>query len=482
VTFFGLFPYRLLKAMLNSSVIPLWSILFLAICFFIIWKFINNVIPYVFNTFVGQFLVACSLSMADKLLFLFDTLKEKPVITGFSLVSFILALSCYWITWGIPSFFFLTVVQSYMWYKNFKKHFLQGEAAEAFKKDTLCFKLPKDNSDFKWKHIIYLMHFVVKYNHKCIIVNQLAPLFDNLALPNIAKRYFYVDETTSHPKLVLTHIVSTSLITICGWLLIGRPTKRRVSHIETMASRKKDFDIEYEKEMRNLQEKIQEYWYLSNKYSYEHTTIKKKLESLGIKNPEILLSSNKDTTNVISRYHISNLKDNFLKWWNQKINFEIEILAVKFDMTRMSYMTTVSLMKKFILKQACIKKIVDRDVRIIDLNPLEKFYAVNKDTTYCLDDLGLNPSTLQEKAEKSEQIQNLLEEALSIKECIPLDLDKVEKLGVKISPLLDPIFLDYQQEFVNNFLRKIEMLRSKEVNSQQSSSKDTIEIDSFWEA
>lgn len=76
----------------------------------------------------------------------------------------------------------------------------------------------------------------------------------------------------------------------------------------------------------------------------------------------------------------------------------------------------------------------------------------------------------------------MLEEALSIKECIPLDLDKVEKLGVKISPLLDPIFLDYQQEFVNNFLRKIEMLRSKEVNSQQSSSKDTIEIDSFWEA
>jgi hypothetical protein len=106
VTFFGLFPYRLFKAMLNSSVIPLWSILFLTICFFIIWKFINDVIPYVFNSFAGQLLVACSLFVADKLLFLFDILKEKPASAGFSFVSFIFALSCYWVTWGIPSFFF----------------------------------------------------------------------------------------------------------------------------------------------------------------------------------------------------------------------------------------------------------------------------------------------------------------------------------------------------------------------------------------
>jgi hypothetical protein len=359
---------------------------------------------------------------------------------------------------------------------------LQGEAAEAFKKDTLCFELPKDNSDFKWKHIVYLMHFVVKFKHEYIIVNQLAPLFESLTLPNIAKRYFSVDEKTTDPKLVLTHIICTGFITFCGWLLIARPTKNRVSRIETWAIKKKESDIEYKKEIRNLKEKMHDYWYLSNKYSYEYRTIKKKLESLGLKNPEIFVSSNKETTDVISRHPVFNSKENFLKWWNKKTNFEIEKLTIESDYNRIQFVNAVALIKKLVLKQACIKKIVDRDIEIIDLNPLERLFALNKDTTYCLKDLGLDPSTLQEKAEKSKKIQNLLEETLSVKECVPLDLDKIEKLGLKISPILDPIFLDYRQEFVNKTLHKIETQHSREVNSQHTSSKDAMDGNSFWEA
>lgn len=481
VSFFGLFPYRLIKAVFGSHTILIVSLPFLFGVFCLIWRYINFVIPFFFKSYFGQSLVAFSLLLADKFLFLFNILKQRIFILVFYVCSFIAALYFCWESLEYSSFFMLTLVQSFAWYINLYRHFLSSKAIEIFKKEAFLDEWPKEPSDFKWEHMTYIIYHVLKHKHNYRVLNQLGPIFTNFRYPNIAKFCFFpLNDTTntiSSSKLNY-RVVGGALIFSFGWIEVSR-AKIRVSNLEKLVQNKRNSDVTAEKQILEYQEEIIKFKILANNYLREYEKAKKKLEEMGVKNLESVDFS--DTTAEDKMFDPSVLtsswKGNPFKVWSKKKILEIENLTSDLNFYKIQYILTIERIEKRFLRQSCLKNLIDCDVEVIEVNRLERFFTSNNETFHYISALDLKADKLQEKAEKNSEIQALLKKTFQTKECVDLEINDIEKLNMQIYPFLSTLLEEYKQEVLNESMNLEPKEYDKRINFREAYDQPTLKSD-----
>lgn len=150
VLLFGLLPYRFLKPIYFSQTqttdISLGFVIIFLLFLFLIWRFIDKVVPYVFNTYLGQIFLAFSLSVFDKVGgFIEDVMEDLFVLflTSFWIImaTVLLLIRCENLYY--PYFLFLLALQPYLWTKSFCLHFLKEEVADSCRED-LALKNPSN--------------------------------------------------------------------------------------------------------------------------------------------------------------------------------------------------------------------------------------------------------------------------------------------------------------------------------------------------
>lgn len=499
ITFFGLFPYRLIKAVFGSETILIMSIPFLFGIFCLIWRYINFFIPFFFNWRFTQLFVAFSLLAADKFLFLFDILKKRPLFLLFFAISVPTTLFFCWVSLNYSSFFLLALVQSFAWYINFYKHFLASSPIEIFKKEASFNEWPIEASDFNWKQMTYIMYHVLKQKHNYRVLNKLGPMFNNFRYPNIAKHCLFplADTTKTTPQFTIL-----TIITIIGGvgilnlgLFAGIRTKFKISSLEKLVQIKKKDDELAKKQIINYDEEINNDILLANEYSSGYKITKRKLKEMGVKNLKSLDSSETDTFDKIFDPAIlnSSLKENPFKGFSKNKTLEVLKLLQDLEFYKSQYILTVTNIEKTTLAQACTKKIVECDVKVIKINLFERLFTSNKEILYHIQRLGLKPDKLQEKAEKNSEIQALLKKTFNKQDCPPIQVEKIEKLNVEICPFLSPLFEECQKEFLNERIDFEQGHYNKIINLEKSCEQPTIKTDieksssdfsitSFWES
>ena len=100
---------------------------------------------------------------------------------------------------------------------------------------------------------------------------------------------------------------------------------------------------------------------------------------------------------------------------------EIKELFIELKFYKAQYLNSIDYLKKLVLRQVSLKKIVDSDVKLVNLNSIEKLFAPNYKTFYKLPGLGLDPENLVRKAKKDSKIKDLMENAVTLK--VPIVVD-----------------------------------------------------------
>lgn len=450
VTFFGFFPYRLTKAAFNSTYIAFPTVIFLLIGFCIIWRYINRVIPFVFSSYFGQWVLSLSLIGLDKFFFVDNMFGKNTMTRIFSYISFIIALVVYWLYLGQPSFFLLTFFQILAWFLNFDRHFLQPQSIERYINESLSNGLLNDSSDLKWGNVIDLMSSVSVLKHGYLITNKLGWWFNDLNYPNIARRYFPIkNETIINPSPLMTYMPIIRPI-FGSFLLVGVIEKFRIFHMELRVKIQKDFDILFEKNIKECREERKQLLILANRYSNNYQLVKQELENKGLKNLDNLDSYNST--------------DLFLKGGDISNNPEIIKLLLDLKFFRIDYLNTLARIKKLLLREVCIKKICECDVEIIKLNFLQNLLTSGKQVFYRVPGLGIHPEILLRKVEKNPKIQVFLEEALPKQGCPLLTVNKVEKLAIETYSLLNPIFEELRLAFITENIKNLDLFEEAKIN------------------
>jgi hypothetical protein len=407
----------------------------------------------------------------DKFLLVDDILRKNPKLRIFSYGILFLSLIIYWSSIGRPPFFLLTVAQTLAWFTNFAKHFLQDEYIKRYMDESNM--LPKDPSNFKWSHLVGLMSYVSKSKHERSIINVLGLWVNNLKYPNIAKRYLPVDESMTTINPILKKTVSLIIPTFSGFMLFGMITKLRVYEMENLAEMKKKGDAMYEKKIIRCQEQIEKNLNQANSYSHNYMVIEQLLKEKGITNITFVPSSKTNKNSIISDQSIFSSFSFETSIININENLEIKELFIELNFYKAQYLNTIDYLKKLVLKQVSLKKIVDSDVKLVNINIIEKFFAPNHKTLYELPGLGLDPENLIQKAKKDSKIKDLMEEAFLPKQtCYPLDLQKIKELFVKIYPFLDPFFEEVRHEFINGNIARIKKQNPGNTNLEESNGLD----------
>ena len=473
VSFFGLFPYRVVKAILDEKIISFSTLIELFGGFCLIWRYIDFVIPFVFSTYLGQCFLSLSLIFMEKFLFVDDILRKNPKFRIFLYICFFLTLFIYWLSIGAPSFFILTVAQTFAWFTNFARHFLEGEHTKQYVDEFLGNALPRNSSNFEWGHIVQLMSYVSKCKHNRSISNKLGLRLNNLKYSTIAKRYFPVDDPITVISLTTKNSVLLSMLTFNGFMLFIMTTKLRINKIIQLAEKKKKDDDVHEKNITSYQEEIENTLNKANSYSHNYMRIEQLLEKKGVTNitfaayPKISKNSVVSDQSIFSPFSFETSITNLNK------NLEITKLFMDLNLYRVQYLNTIDYLKNLILKQVSLKKIVDSDVSLVNLNSIEKLFTPNNKTLYELPGLDLDPEKLVQKAKKDSKIQDLMEEVFPTKKtCHTFDPQQIKEIFVQIYPYLDPFFEEVKHEFINENVAIIKKQHPTNSNLEESNGLD----------
>ena len=194
VSFLGLLPFRLMKANvgLGDEVanMHMGSVIFAIAIFLFVWYNIDRVLPLLFNTRIGQIIIAYTLLIGDRVTSSFNKLLTNyPVFQGCLIAYFLIILVFIWSLLDFHSAFFLALSYPWLFYRNLVRHFFTDEVSESFKKENLSAELNENPLDFDWEHFVSLMSSVALAKHKFSVKNHLEFAKGTFKYPYLAKRY-----------------------------------------------------------------------------------------------------------------------------------------------------------------------------------------------------------------------------------------------------------------------------------------------------
>jgi hypothetical protein len=193
VSFLGLLPFRLMKANvgLGEEVanMHMGSVIFAIAIFLFVWYKIDRVLPLLFNTRIGQLIIAYTLLIGDRVTSFNKLFTDYPVFKGCLIAYFLIILVSIWSLLDFHSAFFLALSYPWLFYRNLLRHFFTDEVSESFKKENLSAELNENPLDFDWEHFVSLMSSVALAKHKFSVKNHLKFAKGSFKYPNLAKRY-----------------------------------------------------------------------------------------------------------------------------------------------------------------------------------------------------------------------------------------------------------------------------------------------------
>lgn len=193
VSFLGLLPFKLMKANvgLGDEVanMHMGSVIFAIAIFLFVWYNIDRVLPLLFNTRIGQIIIAYTLLIGDRVTSFNKLFTNYPVFKGCLIAYFLIILVSIWSLLDFHSAFFLALSYPWLFYRNLVRHFFTDEVSESFKKENLSAELNENPLDFDWEHFVSLMSSVTLAKHKFSVKNHLEFAKGTLKYPYLAKRY-----------------------------------------------------------------------------------------------------------------------------------------------------------------------------------------------------------------------------------------------------------------------------------------------------
>lgn len=427
VTFFGLLPYRLIKATAgagNVADISLLSAFILLIFLYYIWVNIDKLLYNLFDSWLGQTIVAYTLFVADKFILIDEKLARFPVFRGVIYGGIGILLVGLWVYLDCPYAFFLLLATPIIWYRNFVKNFLQGESLQIYEEDIQKEKLkfPTKPEDFNWVFMIGLVSSVLRRKKNYPLTNRLGGKIGDMTYPNVIKRYFPIDNPAIKQGL---NYAGTALGTL-GSILIAGGAGTAIYN-QRIESHGRQEDAKHEAERRNRDEidaanrEITENARQASELSREYR--KMELERL---------SKEGEKSNY--NFEKYNPEETILHPFPKESEEEQQKLQNQYEQTLEDF-------KEATLKKAAVEVVEKKDIKTIKRDMLEKVLTDREDDEIVVLKDNIVPGNVAASAENDPEVKEILKKNYPTEGCPPVSKDQanttVEELKKPLSRVYD---------------------------------------------